>query len=516
MPGLLLLALPQLALAQDAFVVLPGLGPVTLQDATNTCVEGQPTGSVAEALTRSPAREPAFQAVARALLTQSEEDRKAYWRYNFGAVWPEKEIDATYVPTLDWVPAGVVPSCFAAGAWYAGVGLRTADACQGGRATCKDVWPPDDWDRVKDIDVVKELPADGRDPFFLALHAFPEPRLISYVNPMPFLVAACDAPGTAARQSRLLDDNDLLAARRACLQQLVLVQRTRLADLALPCNTPWSAIAADDPHVWSGPHSDLGLTDRYRTEQIDTLRDRLQRMDPSIATCEAPWAANWRKEQLKVWREGQTARACGDENLSLPDRARFCPTLYESQAASCDGGDAAACGRVASLLVSGTQVAADERLGTQKHLTACTGGVAPSCAELRNHASIITGFVSASLDRAKPLEAPAEGEPAAPWPPPDALRVGKAILPGDAGKRLLEARGLIDSYGAHLDPAWLRGQASLLFDAAIVAGDAGVGEGVLKDFVKALDPEWAAAATLRHQELISRMQREALDALGGR
>lgn len=488
----ILLALPFGAYAQDAFVVLPGLGPVTLGDAVATCQAGQPVGSVSDAAARAPSREAAFQGVARALLGRSDADRKAYWKYSSSLDWPTRELDVRYLPDLEWVPAGVVPSCFAAGNWYAGVGLRTAAACQQGRSPCKEMWPDEDWARVKDVPISRDPPADGRDPYFLALHALETP-LTAYRNPQPFLAAACEAPGNAARQARLLDSNDLLAARRACLQQLVLVQRVRLSHLGLPCDTPWSAVVDDDPHVWTGSHSDLGLTDRYRSEQVDALRDRLLRMDPTAAACDAPWAVNWRKDLLSVWTDGQRTRACGDDALALPDRAALCPTLFTAQSEACEGGDAAACERMARMLRDGTLTPADEVAATRRFLAACQGGATTACTELRAHAALISTFFHEAL-------AAAQG--------------GTDASTAEIAASLRNARAVLDSYGAHLDSGWTRTQASLLFEAALTAGDAEVADRVLADFARQLDAAWLQAAAPRHAELVARLQREALEALG--
>jgi hypothetical protein len=508
----MLWALLSVAHAVDAFVVLPGLGPVTLADAAATCTDGHPVGSVAEAAARSVGRQAAFQAVGGALLARPEADRRAYWKHSGSPAWPERERDVTYTPALEWVPLGVVTSCFAVGTWYAGVGLRTANACQKGRGSCKDMWPEADWERVKDIPVGKVTPEDARDPYFLALHALAEP-LTAYRNPLPYLTAACDAPGNAARQARLIDVDDLLAARRACLQQYVLVQRTRLSHLGLPCDTPWSAVVDDEPQVWTGPYSDLGLTDRYRSEQVETLRDRLVRMDPNPGTCEAPWAVNWRKDLLSLWRDGQTARACADDALALADRAALCPSLHADQRAACDGGDLAACDRVARLTRAGTQTQADEAEAARLFLRACDGGVEAACPELTGHAAVITSFAIDALARAAPLQPDAAAAHGGPWPPPGSVRVGDAVIPADAGEHLKTALGHVRAYAPHLDAAWARGQAVLVFDAALLAGDAGIADAVLADFGPRMDPAWLASATKRHGALVARLQQAALDAL---
>ncbi len=436
--------------ADETWVVLPGLGPVPISDAIETCQAGQPAGAVMELVAKQPPRTSVFQAIAGRLLAQPPEERQSYWQYNFSIDWPTREIDVRYTPPGDAYPAGVIPACSAVGIWYTGRAMKIGHACATSKEDCRNALGDDDHDLAKAALKAAGTGDGVRDPIVLALNGVS--GLATYRDPKPFLQAACDAPGAAMKQQRLIDGTDLLAARRACLQMLVAAKRTTLTPLGLPCPTPWSDVADDDPFVWVEPTTDAGLTDRYVQEQIDTLTDRLVRMDPSHATCEAPWAMVWRKETVKFWREGQMTRACADDALGLGDRAHLCPTLLEATSTSCDSGNRDACHRQAHMLAAGLQTEADVAGAADQFLSNCLAGHAPSCQVLPEYGA------------------------------PLAQRLARA-----AADARSSARDQLRTWAPHLPTTWVTAQIVALLEGALVAADGPEVEALLSAFADRLD-----------------------------
>ena len=276
------------AIAGETLVDVPGVGNVPLKDASASCMAGTPVGEVTVAIGNT--RFPAFQEVARGLASTDSATRTTYFKFNRSIDWPSSDLQHLYVPEeLPWVPIGVIGSCYAVGRHWIAAGVERAKECE--PKGCKSL----------------QLQTD----------------------PRPFLVRACKFPEKAAREGLFIDKNGLMAARWACLQQVVILEQRELRDFTdvNRCETPWTDVSGDQDHVTVYPASNLGLAEADLTNQIKSATDGLKKMDPSPGTCGSGWAASWRKSLVDQWIASQQSSACKDERLSSEERAILCPEL---------------------------------------------------------------------------------------------------------------------------------------------------------------------------------------------
>ncbi len=284
----LILFLATSANAAETLVDVPGVGNVSLKDASASCLSGTAMGDVVVA--RGNTRFPAFQVVAKGLAGTDTDTRTTYFKFNGSLDWPTNELQHLYVPKeLPWVSIGVIGSCYAVGKHWVDIGVASAEKCKA--KSCKPA------------DISKEAKR--------------------------FLVRACQFPEQAAREGLFIDMNDLHAARWACLQQVVLLSHSDLTDFSETnkCETPWTDVSGDTEFVTIYKDSDLGLAEADLTNQLKSATDRLKKMDPNPGTCGSGWAANWRKKLVDHWIAAQRSSACSDEMLSSEERATLCPEL---------------------------------------------------------------------------------------------------------------------------------------------------------------------------------------------
>ncbi len=132
-------------------------------------------------------------------------------------------------------------------------------------------------------------------------------------TPRPYLDRACAAPATATAAGRFIDTDDLVAARRACLQSLAVIDSGLSEVVAgFDCDTPWRITSADRPHLIEVEGTDLGLGGPRPDLRRQEVVDQLWRMDPSPGMCGEGWASGWRNDVPARWRAGQAAMACID------------------------------------------------------------------------------------------------------------------------------------------------------------------------------------------------------------
>jgi len=276
------------AIAVETLVDVPGVGSVPLKDASASCLSGRPVGGVSVAIGNT--RFPAFQEVARGLAATDSATRTTYFKFNGSLDWPSSDLQHLYMPKhLPWVPIGIIGSCYAVGRHWIDEGVELARACE--EKGCKSL----------------QLRTD----------------------PRPFLVRACKFPEQAAKEGLFIDQNGLKAARWACLQQIVILEKRELRDFAdvNRCETPWTDVSGDVDYVTVYPASDLGLAEADLTNQLKSAADGLKKMDPNPGTCGSGWAASWRKKLVDQWIASQQLSACDDERLSSDERAILCPEL---------------------------------------------------------------------------------------------------------------------------------------------------------------------------------------------
>lgn len=486
LPMLLLLSAPALA-APDARVDVPGVGTVKLEHAMQSCLDGVPRGDVRVATGNH--RDAAFQLVLQGVLRLEPEDRRAYFGAPEGDVWPAVDADVSVQPPLQWEPAGVVGACAAAGAWWVRRGLELAEVCPSSRAECLAAFAPEEQPVVKAaLKAAKRKARHGRDPFFAALDAH-DAEIEGWSSPRPYLQRACDAPQIAAGHGRFVDRDDLGAARRACLQLRLLVSDAEApAPLDLGCDTPWRDLSNDLEHLVAAPHTDLGARAVFLDEQVDTLDDRLRRMDPSPATCSAPWASVWRGGLARLWRDAQSKGACEDGWLRLADRAHLCPDLERVATEACEAGDTTSCGVAGALYLQGLGVDADEPRGARLLAGACRAGDSRSCSELTDRVRALNRWVNQRLrstDPAVPGSRPT-GSEQAPTPPGTPSRAD-----------LDEVHAVLLDVEPHLDPEWARAQRERLFERAVEAGHAALARTTLDVLARNADEGWLDEARAR-------------------
>ena len=306
----------------------PGVGVVKMMHAMQTCLADEPVGDVTAASGNY--RETAFQGIAAGLLAADPETRAAYWKYYDNADWPTRAIETTYLGEIPWVSPGVVGSCQATGLYFVRKGLEIAAACRDDKAECRELFFEGEQEVVKEALKIKD-DGVGQDKLFVYL-ASRQDELETWKDPRPFLEKACKYPETAMANGLFVDPSDLMAARWACLQQLVLITRSELAPFEMRCETPWADVSNDAKHVATDTSTDLGLNDPVLVQPASLIR-RLYRMDSSIQACPGDWASNFRRNMLPLWKASQAVRACTDERLPPGDRAHLCPQMADTVAA---------------------------------------------------------------------------------------------------------------------------------------------------------------------------------------
>lgn len=470
----------------DTPVDVKGVGGVKLKHAEATCLTGTPQGDVASV--QGNPRVAAFQEVARGFLDASPEVRRAYFGTHPRGDWPTHEVDVRYVPDdLTWVLQGVVGSCEAAGAWWVREGIRIHALCLEDKKACRANFTDEEWQIVEGgLKLLKRGATTGRDPFFDHLNAH-DAELEAWANPRTLLERACGWPQEAASEAAFLDRDDLVAARRACLQIQVLASRSAfIPPIAQACATPWREVAADAPFLVAAPYTDLGVSADDVARQLEAVQSHLSAMDPSPARCDDGWADVWRGALVTAWRDAQAVAACAEDTLALEDRAHLCPDLPRHQDQACAEGAPEACHVRAQMHLRGLGGPVDVTAGTQLLLQSCTLGSTAGCEALRGQAEVVGAWVDARLTDATPM--PIEGQES-------------ASPPADAPALVAEAGRLVALYGPHLDPTWTATHAQRVVLTAVQAQAPDVAAAVLSAHEAALPAEFVASA------------RTALDAL---
>ena len=454
-----------LALAADT-VEVPGVGPVPIADALATCRDGQSVGVLVEA---NIDRTAAFTTVVENLLAADEATRLAY--FGLEAPWPTRAIDGSYAGSeLPWEPPGVTTSCTAAGMEMVRRGIELREACDQGKAACRDAFPASD--QVALRQALKSVKPSGRLDGFLA--EVGRADIASWASPRPLLEKACAAPMQAGTAMRFIDTHDLQAARLACVQLLTLIEGS-VPELTsrLSCATPWRATAG--VAAIESP-TDLGVTGNHVEVQVTEILDKLDRSDPSAATCDTPWGSAWRGHR-QLWLDRQQARACSDDALPLPDRIHLCPDLLQQAEAACRASDLDQCALKARLHLEGVGTPQDTRAALDGWREACHAAHSPSCEAIAGHADQVQAWLDEALALAGSGEVP-EGA----TPSQDAL-------------------DMIIGFGDALGPEWVKEQALRLFEVAMEAEAAKVASDVLALHGTMLGLEWSDVANLRLQKL---------------
>lgn len=442
----------------DARVQVLGVGTVPLEHAARTCEEEAPFGDIRVAAGNT--RFAAFHDILTGLAAQPAAFRGAYF-HKEADPWPSTEREIAYVPPLPWYHAGLIGACEAAGAYWVRKGLHLAEVCRGKGRACREAFLPGEWSVVKGALKLANAPGAASDPLFVYLNAH-DAQLESWSDPLPYLKKACDGPLRAAREGRFIDRDDLLAARRACLQIRLLTRRAaELAPLEQTCDTPWKEVEADLPHLVTSPHTDLGITADEAEYRWAT--ERLARMDPSVVTCEGTQGALWRTRHAELWREAQATGACIDDQLPLDTRLSLCPDLLPIAEASCADGDGDACARLAGFHLRGITVDVDVDRGTELLLDACKAGHRRSCVDLADRHEVVAGWIT------------------------DRLEQGQR-------EALEQARDVVARYGPHLRGGWTHTQVQRVFDAAIAARYADLASALIDAFGPSAPDDWILAS----------------------
>jgi len=521
-------ALSVLAAVPVHAVELPRFGDVPLSDATESCLETHAVGAVLDAARED--RKAAFQMVAEGLMSLEPADRKKYFRYHDDEIWPTHAAQASYQGAVNFVPAGVLPSCYAVGMHWVREGHNISTTCAESKKECAALFSEQEQEMVKEA--LKEAKAsrdDHRDAFFRYLLSHEE-ELESWRSPLPFLMKACNYPQQATAESRFIDGTDLLVARWSCLQVRAIITRTEVESFETGCDTSWTSVEGDAGKVIGSTFTDLGLTDRYREEQLETLLDRLTRMDPSAATCEADWAMNWRKSLVDLWREASQMKACYDKKLAVPDRAAICPELYDEQSMECMGGNAESCSLVAQMHFEGLGgLEVDVPVALSQYNKACNGEHAPGCEALKAQVATVDGWIEEKMAAASPEGWPpetapngdgqADAEPDAAGstegqgePGPDGSEDAEPPVyeaPEGAEGAMKSAFGLIRTYGGSLGDDWTRAHARKLFDLAMVIQHGDMAEDVIGEWESLFDTAWLDEVTPKVSELVEAAASEA-------
>ncbi len=461
---LFLLVAPTLAVAQTATVEVPGYGSVPLSDARATCVNGAGIGTLAGK----------GEGPRRAAVVEWGHLQLAAGPAEEGA-WPQSERDLTYTDIeINWVPRGVVTSCWAVGRHDVATGLELRSLCDDDRAACRDAFGEAERDLVKDA--LRAKVKDRHDTMFVALSGIPD--LATWQDPSKALERGCTWPQQAAAAGRFIDTDDLDAARASCLQLIELLTGTVEAEAsALPCAGSWSQVPID---VAPAPHTDLGVLSAVeiassKEVQLSMLRDKLMRMNPAAGGCDpavlptdrralaAAFGATWNRGLVASYREAQIVRACSDDELPLADRLELCPDLRDGSNASCHRGDHEACDVLASMYIDGVGVEADEAAAFDVWQSSCNASHPPACEALKSRSDRIDDWFSSAIAASGAVvDAPIE----------DADDDGADIDADDAGlteDSFARANGILASFGSALGPEWVSARAKQLFAAAIAA-----------------------------------------------
>jgi len=459
---LFLLIAPTLAVAQTATVEVAGYGSVPLSDARATCVNGAGIGALAG--NGEGPRRAAVVEWGRLQLAEGPAEEGG---------WPRSERDLTYTDIeVNWVPRGVVTSCWAVGRHDVATGLNLRSLCDDDRAACRDAFAQAERDLVKDA--LRAKVRDRHDAMFVALSAIPD--LATWQDPSKALERGCTWPQQAAAAGRFIDTDDLDAARASCLQLIELLTGTAAAEAsAMPCAGGWSQIPTG---VAPTPETDLGVLSAVEiastTEvQLSMLRDKLTRMNPA-ASCDAAalptdrralaaaFGATWSDDLVASYREAQIVRACSDGSLPLADRLELCPDLLDGSDASCHRGDHEACDVLAAMYLEGIGVEADEASAFDVWQSSCNASHPPACEALKSRSDRIDDwFSSAVVAAGVAAEAP------------DETRIDVDTEdPEDANGTedpFARANGILASFGSALGPEWVSERAKQLFTAAVAA-----------------------------------------------
>lgn len=469
---LLVLALP----AHAVEVEVAGVGPLSLEEATQGCLSDAPLASGTQVA--------AFQDFLKLALQQPEAFRQAAFAEHGAQVWPTAEVQVTYAGELQWAPAGVAAACTAVGQHWVREGARLSALCRDSKGACRNAFDgPGEVDLVKAaLKLQKQSDDDSTDAFFAALNA-DEAALVHWSNPQPFLDKACSAPAATSFAGQFLSRTDLAQARVACVQLLSLLERGLPGTIpGSECDTPWHTLADDAPSIVAAPDTDLGITDD-RSVQVFRLGELLTRMDPTAERCALGWAQNWRGGLVPAWREAQSKRACADEELPLEPRSLVCPTLATDKRMACMSGDGAACLLAGTMLAEGIRFDVDLEGAVSLFAKSCDAGHQPGCEAIRGQEEAITGWFDALLEGAAPLPPPPPPEPPAEPPdeevedePPDDAPEELELptpptLPEGAHEALAEADALRLLYAEVLGEEWDAERLRALFVAAMLAWD---------------------------------------------
>ena len=449
-------------------VEVAGIGAVPLSDAIATCVDKAAIGAIAEAKAE---RVPAMTQVLTGLLTLDEAARNTYFSRKDG--WPHQEIDATYVGSeLPWVTDFVAPACAAAGMELVRRGNTLRETCNGSKAACRDAFPAEEHAMLSEA--LKSTRAKGRNDVFLA--AVDRAEITSWTSPRPFLETACATPQGAATAQQFVDENDLAAARLACVQLLILIDGD-VPDLTqeLECVTDWrTAYLADIVEV----PTDLGVTDRYPDAQRKNLLDKLNRMDPFPAACASPWASSHRGLD-DAWLERQAARACEDDELRLESRLHLCPDLAERADKGCRAGEHHRCHTLASMHMAGVGMDKDERAALNVWQDACHNADTSSCESIVSHKELIQSWFDKAVTT----------------PPPEEGQEVPAVSP------ITQAMELLVGFGDALGKDWVSSESVRVFDAALAHEDVKVAGDIVSLYADTLGKPWSEGASKKVADL---------------